>query len=265
MEMRILITLALALLALPVEAKTLCTALADAVTGKVLVQTGDCETRVTPASTFKIPLALMGYDSGFLTDEHTPLLPFREGYADWIKAWRTDTDPAAWMKNSVVWYSQQITQNLGEARFRAYVEALDYGNEDVSGDPGKNNSLERSWIASSLKISPVEQVEFLRKLVRRELPVSAAAYDMTAKITAQPSLPGGWELHGKTGGAAPRKANGKPDLARAYGWFVGWATRGDRTIIFARLIQNEKPESVSPGPRARDAFLKELPGLLPES
>ncbi|MFI0846904.1 class D beta-lactamase [Mesorhizobium sp. IMUNJ 23232] len=263
--MRILITFALALLTLPAEAKTLCTALADAASGKMLVQEGDCETRVTPASTFKIPLALMGYDSGFLNDEHAPPLPFREGYPDWIKAWRTDIDPAAWMKNSVVWYSQRITENLGEARFRGYVEAFDYGNEDVSGDPGKNNSLERSWIASSLKISPVEQVEFLRKLVRRELPVSAAAYDMTAAITAQPPLPGGWQLHGKTGSAFSRKPDGSPDRDRAYGWFVGWATRGDRTIVFARLIQTEKREAIGSGLVARDAFLKELPGLLPES
>ena len=263
--MRILITLALALLALPAEAKTLCTALADAASGKMLVQEGDCETPVTPASTFKIPLALMGFDSGFLKDEHTPLLPFREGYPDWIKAWRTDTDPAAWMKKSVVWYSQQITQALGKERFKKYVVALNYGNQDVSGDPGKNNGLERSWIGSSLKISPLEQVAFLRKLVRHELPVSPAAFDMTAAITVQPPLPGGWRLHGKTGSALLRKPDGSQDRDRAYGWFVGWAARGDRTIVFARLIQTEKRQAIGSGLVARDAFLKELPGLLPES
>ncbi|MEQ1950726.1 class D beta-lactamase [Mesorhizobium sp. CN2-181] len=260
-----ILTLALALLALPAQAKTLCTALADAATGKMLVQTGDCETRVTPASTFKIPLALMGYDSGFLKDEHAPLLPFREGYPDWMKSWRTDTDPALWMKNSVVWYSQQITQNLGAERFEKYVEALDYGNRDVSGDPGKDNGLERSWIGSSLKISPVEQVGFLRKLVRGELPVSPAAFNMTARITAQPPLPGGWKLHGKTGSAFPRKADGSQDRDRAYGWFVGWATRGGKTIVFARLIQTEKRQAIGSGLVARDAFLKELPGMLPPS
>ncbi|MDQ6436873.1 class D beta-lactamase [Mesorhizobium sp. LHD-90] len=263
--MRILIALALALLPVSAQAKTLCTALADAATGKMLMQEGDCETRVTPASTFKIALALMGYDSGFLKDEHTPLLPFKEGYPDWIKAWRTDTDPAAWMKKSVVWYSQRITENLGEERFRAYTQSLGYGNEDVSGDPGKNNGLERSWIGSSLKISPAEQVGFLRRLVRRELPVSPAAFDMTAAITAQPPLPGGWELYGKTGSAFLRKPDGSQDRTRAYGWFVGWAARGERSIVFARLIQTEKREAIGSGLVARDTFLKELPGLLPKS
>ena len=68
-----------------------CTALADAVTGKLLRREGVCEQRVTPASTFKIALSLMGYDSGFLTDEHLPALPFHEGYVDYIPSWKATT------------------------------------------------------------------------------------------------------------------------------------------------------------------------------
>ena len=56
-------------------AKPLCTVVADAVTGKVVQQVGACDQRVTPASTFKIALSLMGYDSGYLTNEHLPSLP----------------------------------------------------------------------------------------------------------------------------------------------------------------------------------------------
>ena len=50
------------------QARTICTAIADAGTGKILMQQGDCSGRVTPASTFKIAISLMGYDSGFLKD-----------------------------------------------------------------------------------------------------------------------------------------------------------------------------------------------------
>jgi beta-lactamase class D len=46
-----------------------CTAVADVATGRVLKQDGACNQRVTPASTFKIALSLMGYDSDYLTDE----------------------------------------------------------------------------------------------------------------------------------------------------------------------------------------------------
>ncbi|MFX5793638.1 penicillin-binding transpeptidase domain-containing protein, partial [Acinetobacter baumannii] len=51
------------------HARTLCTVIADAASGNVLMQEGDCATRVTPASTFKIALSLMGFDAGILKDE----------------------------------------------------------------------------------------------------------------------------------------------------------------------------------------------------
>ncbi len=63
------------------------------------MQEGDCATRVTPASTFKIAISLMGFDSGFLKDAHTPTLPYREGYVDWGGAeWLKPTDPTRWIK-----------------------------------------------------------------------------------------------------------------------------------------------------------------------
>jgi beta-lactamase class D len=140
------------------QARTVCTAIGDAVTGKVLLQEGDCVTRVTPASTFKIAISLMGFDSGFLKDAHNPTLPFREGYVDWRGAeWKKPTDPKRWIEYSVVWFSQQVTRHLGAARFQKYADAFDYGNRDLSGDPGKNNGLMFSWIGSSLQIAPLEQ------------------------------------------------------------------------------------------------------------
>ncbi|SJZ46032.1 beta-lactamase class D OXA-42 [Enhydrobacter aerosaccus] len=251
------------ILAVPsAQARTICTAIADAGTGKILRQQGDCTQRATPASTFKIAISLMGYDSGFLQDEHTPALAFHKGYADWIPAWRQTTDPTSWIRNSVVWFSQQVTQALGETRFQNYVSAFHYGNEDVSGDPGKHNGLTRSWLSSSLKISPLEQLAFLEDVKRGQLPLSPHAFEMTDRITKVADLQDGWEVHGKTGSGAPVARDGTRDEAHSYGWFVGWATRGTHNIVFARLIQDEKKESESGGIRARAAFMEELPAIL---
>jgi beta-lactamase class D len=229
----------------------LCTAIADASTGKVLIQRGDCGRRVTPASTFKIAISLMGYDSGFLKDEHTPQLPFREGYLDWRDNWKEATDPAKWMRDSVVWYSQQVTQSLGKERFAAYASKFKYGNADVSGDAEKDG-LTMSWIGSSLQISPLEQLTFLGKVVNRQLGVSQHAYDMTAAITKFGRLPGGWNVNGKTGAAS------------GFGWYVGWASRGQRTLVFARLIQKDatQPQDIPAGVLARDAFIAAFPALV---
>jgi beta-lactamase class D len=239
-----------------------CTAVSDALTGRVLRSEGDCVQRLTPASTFKIALGLMGYDAGYLTDEHLPALPFREGYADWMPSWRATTDPTTWIKNSVVWYSQRLTEWLGEARFKRYVGAFGYGNQDLSGDPGKANGLTQAWLSSSLQISPLEELEFLHKVLTRALPVSARAYDMTSRITLVEVLPDGWEIHGKSGNGARQGADGRPDHTRQVGWFVGWASRDGRILAFARCLRDEAPNAKSAALRARESMLHDLPPLL---
>ncbi|GGP22767.1 class D beta-lactamase [Silvimonas iriomotensis] len=259
-----LIGAALALIAPQAQAHLLCTLIADAATGKVLLQQGeDCAERVTPASTYKIAMSLMGFDSGFLQDEHAPVLDYHKGDVDWGGAnWLKPTDPAAWIKYSVVWYSQRVTHHLGAEKVTRYARDFGFGNADMSGDPGQNNGLYRAWIASSLKISPQEQVKFLTRLVNGQLPVSAHALAMTRNITRLEQSPAGWDMHGKTGAAYPRLSKTDFDYAHGWGWFVGWATQDGRTLVFARLTRDDAENPVSPGIRTRDSVLADWPALL---
>jgi beta-lactamase class D len=240
------------------EKLTICTAVADAETGKLLKQDGACDTRATAASTFKVAISLMGYDAGILKDAHTPALPFEKGYPDWIPAWRSTTDPSKWMKESVVWYSQQVTKALGRERFARYVREFRYGNQDVSGDPAKKNGLTHAWLGTSLEITPFEQLDFLQKIVQRKLPISAHAYETTSALTDLGVQPNGWRVHGKTGTGALKKSGAVTANSQFWGWFVGWATKGDRTIVFARLTKDTKRPSVPAGPAAREAVLRDL-------
>ncbi len=244
----------------PAQAETVnvCTVVADARTGAVLKQEGDCETRATPASTFKIAISLMGYDAGFLKDAHQPALPFKEGYPDWNPSWRSTTDPAKWMKDSVVWYSQQITTAIGDERFARYVDEFDYGNEDVAGDPDKHNGLTRAWLTSSLEISPLEQLAFLRKVVGGDLPVSPRAYELTRTLVDVGIQPSGWHVYGKTGAGPAKNRDGTKAAGKPWGWFVGWAEKGDRTVVFARLTKDTERPPAPPGPAAREAVLRDF-------
>jgi beta-lactamase class D len=230
------------------QSKELCALMADSASGDVLVQRGDCERRVSPASTFKIAISLMGYDAGFLKDEHTPVLPFRPGYVDWRDNWREPADPARWIRDSVVWYSQQVTFAIGHERFADYTKRFGYGNADVSGLPATEGP-DLAWINSSLQISPLEQASFLRKLVNHQLGVSAHAYDMTAKITRYGAVAGRWTLHGKTGSAGGN------------GLYVGWATREQKSVVFAYLFTREADDAsgLAVALRARDKIISELP------
>ncbi|MGH1369787.1 MAG: class D beta-lactamase [Maritimibacter sp.] len=248
--------------ALPAKADTICTLVADAQTGAVLLEEGDCGARVTPASTFKVPLAVMGYDAGILVDESRPVMAYRANDPDWGGAnWTRDTDPVNWLRYSVLWYSQRITHVMGQSALTQYARDFHYGNADFSGDPGFDNGLERAWIASSLLVSPREQVAFLRALVNDALPVSPEAMRTTRAIMEDREV-GDWTLFGKTGAAYPRRADRSFDYARGWGWFVGWARNGDRTLVFARLTQAQERTDGSPGNLTRDALLLEWADLV---
>jgi beta-lactamase class D len=85
---------------------------------------------------------------------------------------------------------------------------------------------------------------------------------MTEAILTKYKLPNGWIVYGKTGAGFPVKADGTADRQHPLGWYVGWVRKGDRTLVFARLKENSKPQKMSPGFGARDQLLKELPSLL---
>lgn len=244
------------------HAKIICTVVIDATSGRTISEEGDCDARATPASTFKVALALIGFDAGVLKSAVSPKLPFKKGYVDWRgEVWRQTTSPTRWMKYSVVWYSQQIAKRMGVAAIEGYLQKLDYGNADFSGDKGKDNALERAWISSSLEISAKEQARFLMRMLAYKLPVARRAVDLTKSIVETTELDDGWRAQGKTGSAYLRQADGSLDRTRMVGWFVGWATRGDRRVVFARLIQDEKRQPTNAGPRARKGMLKDLPRL----
>lgn len=238
------------------SAATTCTIVVDASTGATLRQAGErCDERLTPASTFKVPLSLLGFDSGILLDEHRPAWPYKDEYQTWNDAWKQTTTPRTWLRDSVVWYSQVLTRTLGAKRFQEYVDRFGYGNRDVSG------GLTTAWLSSSLRISATEQVEFVRRMVRRQLPVSASAIERTMAIMPMASA-GGWRIRGKTGTGFQRRADGTNDPDRQVGWFVGWAERNGRTLVFARLVEDEQAQSVNAGFRARDALVTEWPTLV---
>lgn len=250
------ISAAIPALADEAHASTICTIVADAASGEIVKEEGRCDERAVAASTFKIPISLMGFDAGILKDAQSPALPFKEGYADWRPSWRHTTDPAKWMKDSVVWYSQEMTRKLGEPRFQNYVQTFQYGDMDLSGEAGKNNGLTYAWLRS-LKISPREQVAFLRKVAMRQLPVSDTAYDMTGVLIDQGLQPGGWHVYGKTGAGLATQARKANAADRYRGWFVGWATKNGRTLVFARLTAEEKVSVASSAAR-RDAVVHDL-------
>lgn len=224
---------------------------------RVLRKEGQCQSAYAPHSTFKIALSLMGFDSGILTNETTPVFPFKAEYSHGINVCKGDHNAKAWMRDSCVWFSQVLTSKLGIGKFRKYVNGFNYGNKDVSGDPGKNNALERAWLNSSIRITPDEQIQFLQKLINNKLPVSAKAIEMTKNILFIQELPGGWKLFGKTG-------NGRYKGELQQGWFVGWIEKNNRKIAFVHHVVDDSKQSTYASFRSKNEALTKIWYLINE-
>ncbi|RAP38468.1 hypothetical protein B1207_00845 [Legionella quinlivanii] len=232
---------------------------------RILKQEGeDCNQRYAPASTFKIALSLMGFDSGILKDSLHPLWPYKKEYELYLNVWKYPHNPRTWIRDSCVWYSQVLTRQLGMKRFKAYVQAFDYGNQDVSGDKGQNNGLTHAWLSSSLAISPEEQVDFLQKLINHQLPLQDKAYAMTKEILFIQELVGGWKLYGKTGSGQQLSADKSQKLNLQHGWFVGWIEKDGRVIRFASHLADSKEESSFASFRVKNEMMIKLWYLINE-
>lgn len=222
--------------------------------GKILLEKGECQARHAPASTFKMAISLIAFNEGLLKDEEHPVKPFKKGYAEEVPAWKQDQTPRTWIKNSCVWYSRLLTQELGVKKFSDYIQKFNYGNQDVSGDPGKGNGLTQAWLSSSLKISPKEQLLFLQKMLAAELPVSLYAIEKTKSILHNNALVNDWKLYGKTGTGT--------EEGQATGWFVGWAEKEDATILFVQFIKQASLPPLTAGQKAKSMAIEELDNLI---
>jgi beta-lactamase class D len=197
---------------------------------------------ISPCSTFKLPLCLMGFDSGVLRDEHHPVWSFKEGYDDFLPCWKTTQNPKSWIKNSCVWYSRLIVDELGVDLFNHYLKIFEYGNQDLTG------GFRGAWLSSSLKISPREQLNFIKKMIEEELPVSSDTIKLSKPLFFLEELEGGWKLFGKTGFGVMHLDSSKNEL----GWFVGWIEKEGDWLAFAYLINDEKIDLQKRVPRVKE-------------
>jgi beta-lactamase class D len=224
-------------------------------------QEGECELQYTPQSTFKIVLSLMGFDSGILQNENNPEWKFDSSfYNGSVNACKSDHNPETWMRDSCVWYSQLLTSKLGMAKFSQYIQILNYGNQNLQGNPGKDDGLTNSWLDSSLKISPIGQAIFLQNMLKRSYNLSGHAYEMTKNIMFVMDLAGGWKLYGKSGTGLINKARNIQ-----HGWFIGWVEKDDKKIIFVNHLVDEDQQEAFAGLRARSDVLIRLWKIINES
>jgi beta-lactamase class D OXA-2 len=199
--------------------------------------------RYSPASTFKIPHTLFALDAGAVRDEFQV---FKwDGIARDFAAHNQDQDLRSSMRNSTVWVYERFAKEIGEGRARAYLEKLSYGNANPSSKHGDY------WIDGNLAISAYEQISFLKRLYRNELPFRVE-HQRLVKDKMIVEAGRDWILRAKTGWEG------------RMGWWVGWVEWPTGPVFFALNI--DTPNRMADLPKREAiarAILRSIEALPP--
>jgi beta-lactamase class D len=227
--------------------------LINGATDEIMLELGpNINERITPCSTFKIALCLMGYDAKILKDEKTPVWDYQEGYDDFLDAWRDPQTPETWMRCSCIWYSKILALQLGLEKIESYLALFEYGNQDMSGGLANPGPTDPTWINSSLKISAKEQVNFIQKMILGKLPISSKIIQMTKGFLFKEELSGGWKFFGKTGYSIVRSEQENLET----GWFVGWIEKDHNFFPFAYNIRETEVDPAQRIPRVKQLLIE---------
>lgn len=174
--------------------------------------------RFAPCSTFKIPHTAILLETGTARDADHALAydPALAQPAHWAR----DFTLASAFQASALWYYQAMARTLGLAAEAELLRRFDYGNADTQG--GLDAPF---WVDGSLRISPDEQVAFLRALREGRLGLSERSTQLTQGIMQVESTPR-WRLYAKTGAC-------RPEGEQTANWYVGYVERDARVFYFA--------------------------------
>jgi beta-lactamase class D len=165
-----------------------------------------------PHSTFDPAIALVGLEVGSLNDE---LEVFRwDGKPKPVRAWERDHDLASGMCYGPAWMFQEIARRIGRPRMKDWLERLDYGNADIAG------GTDLFWLQGGLRVSAMEQVDFLHRLAEGRLPATQRAQRLVRDALAVERT-GAYTLFAKAGTSSQA-------IRDPVWWWMGWIERRGR-------------------------------------
>ena len=214
--------------------------------------------RTSPDSTYKIYDALFALEEGVITPADSSMA--WDGTAYPFAAWNKDQNLDTAMRASVNWYFEKLDRQLGSPVIRDYLHRIGYGNETIPAYITTGSSP--YWLQSSLKISPVEQVQLLAALYDNRpgfAPEHVTAVKdsirlySTADTSPENTSAGNAAFYGKTG-------TGRVDGQDRNGWFIGFFEVPGNTCFFAVNIQGSSGAAGSRAAGIAKAVLSALAG-----
>lgn len=176
--------------------------------------------RFLPASTFKIPNSLIALNEKVIKDQNE-IIKWDGKDKGW-KTWNKDQTLKTALPESCIWFYQELAKRVGNESYLSHFNIIQYGNKKTGP------KLTTFWLNGDLAISAREQIQFLKKLYKNELPYSKSHMELVKKLLIVKSTPN-YIIRAKTGWAMRIKSQ--------HGWYVGYVEKNDETWFFATNIQ----------------------------
>ncbi|AGC48401.1 beta-lactamase class D [Myxococcus stipitatus DSM 14675] len=222
-----------------------------------------CAKRMPPASSFKVPHALIALETGVVTSVdqvHT-----WDGTQHRLAMWNQDQTLDTAMRRSAVWVFQGTARKIGRERMEDWLKRFRYGTQDASGD------ITLFWLGGPLRISPDEQLDFMARLYRGQLPVRPEVLeavkgtlvhgpDTVASVRDGINQGGPW----KDGAVLSAKTGWYPSKDGDVTWLVGHvASANGGRHVFVSAVKSPAGKSPSANPALAAAIDSlEASGLL---
>lgn len=187
----------------------------------------------SPASTFKIPNTLIALNEGVVTKDSVIVWDKKIREFD---SWNKDQTLESAFKTSCVWCYQEFASKIEIEKYKKYLKELNYGNKKIGDD------VTRFWLDESLKITVFEQLSFLKRLYKNELPFKLEDINTLKEIMIDEKNED-YIIRAKTGW------EGK------YGWYVGYVETKDDVWFFAMNIDTKTKDDL---PKRKDITLEAL-------
>ncbi len=212
-----------------------------------------------PYSTFKIPHSLIALETGAVkaVDEPVEWNPEQYPAKDfWPETWKQSHTLASAFKHSAVWYYKALVPQVKPADYKKWLARFQYGDQVFTA------GSDAFWLDNELKISPLEQVNFIACLLKDRCGVSAKNFAIFESIALQESR-GKLLLYAKTGAGSidPNNNDGAFN-----GWYVGYikGKDGKPRAAFALYMEAESFAALKDYRRALSLQLLEDLGLWEE-
>lgn len=201
-----------------------------------------CDVQESPFSSFKIISALIGLDAEII-DSESSVMNY-DGTAYPVEAWNHNATLKEAFESSCIWYFSQIIDCAGQSVVQAVLDELNYGNCDISEWSGSGINplpdLNGFWLASSLKISPREQVEVLARIFEGETDFEQNDIEIL-KSVMRSEASGSFSIYGKTGSSGDGQA-----------WFVGFAEQENQRRYIAVYLNDRENAKKATGTKAKE-------------